>query len=282
MVVHREMFRSFTLQGDSKYPIAYRGDDRPLHKVMETGFRPRTTVLAKYADRLGEIREELEKKYHGEENSDALINSYLSNMVAVNVGNVDIDKETAVCCTRDFRVAGMFPFDPNKPAVLEKPTRVYAVRMRGWLETYRVQAALAPHLTYSQEVACLGIAPEDILGCLTVNRKLDGNNIVLSIGGSEEPGEHDEGDDPTDFDGIVESLSGEFSVPVPRQKTTDTVELEVEKKITHITAAIRSLTGAAGPGGFPPNANVIRDNRLRELSDYRIPSGGRLVQESRY
>jgi hypothetical protein len=192
------------------------------------------------------------------------VDAYLSDLVAINVGNVDIDKDTAVCCTRDFKVAGMFPFDPNKTSVLEKPTRVYVVRLRGWFETYRMQAYLAPQLTYSQEVACLGIPVEDIIGCVMVDRKLVDGRVVMTLGGSQESGEADEGEDNV-LDKILGALPKDLSVPVPKQKEEPARPMPLEEKIEHIADAVRSLTGKGGFRDF----NEIRNDKVIELDNYK-------------
>ncbi|WP_157546017.1 hypothetical protein [Hamadaea tsunoensis] len=289
-VIHREMFRSFTLgSGSTVYPYAFRSDTRPLEEIARTGFQPRSTVLAKYDvvnvglethRRLRQVRAALAEKFAADEEGERTrkITEYLSSMVAVRMGNVDLDNDCAVCFTRDYKIAGLFPYDPMKPELLKERARVYIVRLKGWLETYRMQAYLAPHLAYSKEVATLGVPVSDVLGCVYVDRELKGGHVVLRKGGSEQIGEGEEpGEDGSDlnaFEKIVASLPDETTVALPAQKDSSSLMLLPAKKFEHIKKALEGLTGKTVSGFRGGDDNVIRDGKLTELPDYKPPAEG--------
>jgi len=289
-VVHRDMFRSFTLgSGSTVYPYAFRSDTRPLEKIARTGFRPRTNVLAKYDAvtvgvqtyrRLREVRTALAQRFAADEEGERTrkIEEYLSSMVAIRMGNVDLDNDCAVCFTRDYRIAGLFPYDPMKPELLKERARVYIVRLKDWLETYRMQAYLAPHLAYSKEVATLGVPVNQIMGCVYVDRELKGGHVVLRKGGSEQVGEGEEpsedGSDLNAFEKIVASLPDETTVALPAQKDSSSLLLSPAKKFEHIKNALEGLTGKTRSGFHGGDDNAIRNDRLTELSDYKPPAEG--------
>jgi hypothetical protein len=289
-VVHRDMFRSFTLgSGSTVYPYAFRSDTRPLEEIARTGFFPRTNVLAKYDTvtvgqqtyrRLREVRTALAEKFAADEEDERArkIEEYLSSMVAIRMGNVDLDNDCAVCFTRDYKIAGLFPYDPMKPELLQERARVYIVRLKGWLETYRMQAYLAPHLAYSKEVATLGVPVSEIMGCVYVDREMKGGQVVLRKGGSEQIGEAEEpGEDGSDlnaFEKIVDSLPDETTVAVPAQKDSSSLMLLPAKKFEHIQKALEGLTGTTVSGFRGGNDNVIRNDKLTELPDYKPPAEG--------
>ena len=227
-------------------------------------------------ERLVEVKAALIKEASGtdsEKEAEAI--RKLKRMVAIRLGNVDLDLDCAVCVTLDYKIAGLYPFDPQKPEVMAKPARVYVVRMKGWLETYNVQAGLAPELAYSKEVASLGVPWDDILGCVLVNRTVcsDGRTVTLRKAGTElRPGA-----DEADFKEVVATLPDVETTPVPDQKTADS-KMSVDEKFAHLITAVESLTGAPKKGDSPAlSPNHLRFTTAQALAPYSVKGGKKPV-----
>jgi len=278
-VVHKDLFRAFTLGDGAKYPIAFRSDTRTLDEVDgHKGFNPRQTVAAKYSavkakvktvdktlDRLRDVKADLLKSLKGtEEENAAAVARKLDEMVAIRIGNVDLDVDTAVCVTLDYKIAGLFPYDPQDASLLKKPARVYVMRMRGWMETFSVQAYLAKHLAYSKEVACLGVPLRDILGCVIVSRSLEESTVTLEI----EKTELRPGADKAEFEAVIKALPAKTTVRTPSPKD-DSALMDVATKYGHIKDALEGLTGKPNTKDIvPKDLNVIKGEAALTLPAY--------------
>ncbi|MFI6227912.1 hypothetical protein ACIBCR_11425 [Micromonospora echinospora] len=303
LIVGDSLFRHFRLGGGGSFPIAFRSDTRPSADIYKTGFQRKRLVVdwldTEYADsstkttrkRLDDARQDIAasvtKAMKGKPEAEIrteiarVTNELERESVALRVGNVDLDVETAVCATLDFQIASLFPFDPKALAAsFAKPTSIYVVRMRHWLETYKVQRYAAPHLAYSREVASLGIPANDVLGCLTVGRRYlpETSSVEVWVTAAEVNA-------ATDGEAIVKAVETEYKTPVtvatPAQKDADSA-IDVDEKVRHIKAALTQLTGNPDPNRLVRDSNVITGGSTpKELPDYKPvekSSGRRLSQ----
>lgn len=295
-IVHDSLFRRFTLAPGADYPIAFRSDTRDPSQIWDVGFQRRTTVLDKYervsikdvdrttntttervVDRLRDVKAELAAKQDSGKTAEEIENAVretLRHTLAIRLGNVDLDLECAVCATRTFEIAGLFPYDPKKPELLTQPARIYVVRMRGWLETYKMQQYLAKELAYSMEVACLGIAPEDVLGCVTVARRLEDRTVHLTIQSSVA----NPNLEPTRFRAVEARLPRSATVPLPQQKN-DTSRLTLDEKYDHLVAGLPRLTGKPDAFGRVDPNRVDASGEPAELPAYQPRQATRRVNE---
>jgi hypothetical protein len=163
-VIGKDFFREFTLKSGT-YPIVYRSDDRASVKIFAEGFKRRTNGCAKYP-KLGEK---------------APIPGRQELTVALRLGNMDLDTHCAVCVTLDFEIGALFPFDPKKNFG-KRTSKIYICKLTNWLEICSLQKILAPHLAYAREVASLGVAPEDILGCVYIDSQWHKQGVTFSLG----------------------------------------------------------------------------------------------------
>jgi hypothetical protein len=157
-VVDEAEFRRFD-STDGTWPIVFRSDTRPYSEIFGKGFQPRTDATAKY-----------------------LGGSSITAppAVALQLGNMDLDKETAVCVSLLPEMTVLFPFDVQKNFG-EEDVKVYVCQAKSWLEAYAVQGVLAPGLAYAQEVASTGIDPMDVLGCFAVHRKWKPDGVEFQV-----------------------------------------------------------------------------------------------------
>jgi hypothetical protein len=157
-VVDQAEFRGFD-SADGSWPIVFRSDTRPYSEIFGKGFSPRTDAAARY---LG-------------------VSSLTAPpAVALQLGNMDLDKDTAVCVSRLPEMTALFPFDRQKNFG-EEDVKVYICQVKSWLEVYAVQNALAPRLAYAHEVASTGIDPMDVLGCFAVHRKWRSDGVEFEV-----------------------------------------------------------------------------------------------------
>ncbi|HEU4406561.1 MAG TPA: hypothetical protein VFS43_14945 [Polyangiaceae bacterium] len=153
VAVERHEFRFFET-ADGSWPVAFRGDTRQPEAIFVDGFFPRESALEKYARH---------KPDGGDPTKD------FGPAAVIRLGNLDMDTRFSVSLSLDFAVTTLFPFDPKKLPFPERRTRIYVCAVRSWLELYRMQELLAPHLAYAREVTSLGVPPEHVLGALEVN-----------------------------------------------------------------------------------------------------------------
>jgi len=157
-VVDETEFRRFD-SVDGSWPIVFRSDTRPYSDIFGMGFQPRTDAAARYL---------------GASSLTA------PPSVALQLGNMDLDKDTAVCVSRLPEMTALFPFDRQKNFG-EEDVKVYICQVKSWLEVYAVQEALAPRLAYAREVASTGIDPMDVLGCFAVHRKWKDDGVEFEV-----------------------------------------------------------------------------------------------------
>jgi hypothetical protein len=157
-VVDQAEFRRFD-SADGSWPIVFRSDTRPYSEIFGMGFQPRVDASAKH-----------------------LGTSTLTApaAVALQLGNMDVDKETAVCVSLLSEMTVLFPFDAKKNFG-EEDVKVYICQAKSWLEVYAMQEALAPRLAYAREVASTGIDPMDVLGCFAVHRKWRSDGVEFEV-----------------------------------------------------------------------------------------------------
>ncbi|MFI6823999.1 hypothetical protein ACIBJE_24125 [Micromonospora sp. NPDC050187] len=290
LIVGDSLFRHFRLGDGGSFPIAFRSDTRPSADIYRTGFQRKRLVVdwldTEYTDsstkakrkRLDDARQDIAasvtRAMKGRSEAEVrteiarVTNELERESVALRVGNVDLDVETAVCATLDFQIASLFPFDPQALATsFAKPTSIYVVRMRHWLETYKVQRYAAPHLAYSREVASLSIPAGDVLGCLTVSRRYlpATNSVEVWVTAAEINA-------TTDGEAIVKAVAARFRDPVtvatPAQKDTSSA-VDADEKVGHIRAALTQLTGNPDPTRFVRDSNIITGGSTpKELPDY--------------
>jgi hypothetical protein len=291
LIVGDSLFRHFRLGGGGSFPVAFRSDTRPSADIYRTGFQRKHLVVdwldTEYTDgstkatrrRLDDARQHIAASVtaamsgrpEGEILTEiARITTELEReSVALRVGNVDLDVETAVCATLDFQIASLFPFDPKAlETSFARPTSIYVVRMRHWLETYKVQRYCAPHLAYAREVASLGIPAGDVLGCLTVGRRYLPETGAVQVWVTAA-----EVNRATDGAAAVAAVAAQYADPVtvaiPAQKDADAA-VDTDEKVRHIRAALTGLTGAPDPTRFVRDSNIITGGSTpRELPDYR-------------
>ncbi|WP_428966032.1 hypothetical protein [Micromonospora fluostatini] len=289
LIVGDSLFRHFRLGAGGSFPIAFRSDTRPSANIYATGFQRKRLVVdwldTEYTDgattkkRLDEARAHIAASVTGamKGKSAAEVGAEIGRVtdelerrsVALRVGNVDLDVETAVCATLDLPIAGLFPFDPKALAAsFAKPTSIYVVRMQHWLETYKVQRYCAPHLAYSREVASLGIPATDVLGRLTVEREYVSatNSVRVRVTAAEV-------NTATDGEAIVRAVAAEHATPVtvaiPAQKDTSSA-VDVDEKVGHIRTALTQLTGNADKTRLIRDSNEITGGSTpKELPDYK-------------
>jgi hypothetical protein len=91
-VVDQAEFRGFN-SADGSWPIVFRSDTRPYSEIFGMGFQPRADASAKH-----------------------LGTSTLTApaAVALQLGIMDVDKETAVCVSLLPEMTVLFPFDATK------------------------------------------------------------------------------------------------------------------------------------------------------------------------
>jgi hypothetical protein len=157
-VVYEDEFRRFD-SADGSWPIVFRSDTRPYSEIFGKGFWPRTDAAARYR-------------------GTSPLNTPPS--VALRLGNMDLDKDTAVCVSLLPEMTALFPFDVKKNFG-EEDVKVYVCQVKSWLEVYAVQKALAPRLAYAREVASTGIDPMDVLGCFAVHRKWRPDGVEFEV-----------------------------------------------------------------------------------------------------
>jgi hypothetical protein len=157
-VVDQAEFRGFS-SADGSWPIVFRSDTRPYSEIFGMGFQPRVDASAKH---LGT----------------SLLTAPAA--VALQLGNMDVDKETAVCASLLPEMTVLFPFDAKKNFG-EEDVRVYICQAKTWLEVCTMQEALAPRLAYAREVASTGIDPMDVLGCFAVHRKWRPDGVEFEV-----------------------------------------------------------------------------------------------------
>ncbi|HEX6525224.1 MAG TPA: hypothetical protein VF070_35245 [Streptosporangiaceae bacterium] len=157
-LVYEDEFRKFD-SADGSWPIVFRSDTRPYSEIFGKGFQPRKDAADKYLD-------------------DRRLTRPAS--VALRLGNVDLDTDTAVCVSLLPEMTVLFPFDVQKDFG-EQDVNVYICQVKSWLEVYAVQDALAPRLAYAKEVASTGIDPMDVLGCFAVHRKWRRNGVTFEV-----------------------------------------------------------------------------------------------------
>jgi hypothetical protein len=157
-VIYQDEFRKFN-SADGTWPIVFRSDGRPPSEIFENGFQPRENAVTKYL-------------------KDSSPTPPAS--VALQLGNMDVVKETAVCVSLLPKMTVLFPFDVQENFG-EEDVNVYICQVKSWLEVYAIQAALAPRLAYAQEVATTGIDPMDVLGRFAVHRKWRPNGVEFEV-----------------------------------------------------------------------------------------------------
>ncbi|MFI5496952.1 hypothetical protein [Actinoplanes sp. NPDC051859] len=162
-VLGNDEMRTFAAGTDGSFALAYRSDGRPPAEIFISGFTPRKKATEKYPP-TGTLATGVEPG------------------VALRLGNVDMDTDCAVSLALDFNICALFPYDPVKEdESIAKTPYIYLCRVNQWLDIWKLQTVLAPHLAYAKEVAVTEVKPQDIVGCVKVARTLKGKTITYTI-----------------------------------------------------------------------------------------------------